>query len=177
VPAGSSGAAACGAGGVMAWERGAGKGREGAEGVDVDYARVDIGGTFTDLVALDESTGAVVNAKALSTPRALIEGVLHCVDQTGVRLETCRLVLHGTTIGINVLLEGKGAKTSLVTTEGFRDVLEIGRGKFVRMYDVLSRRCGRLLGGQCLSLADYVTVTGTRDGATPAGAPLMLPSL
>ena len=101
---------------------------------------VDIGGTFTDLVALDEATGAVVNAKALSTPRSLLDGVLHCVDQAGVRLPDCRLVIHGTTIGINALLEGKGARTGLVTTEGFRDVLEIGRGNFLRMYDVLYRR-------------------------------------
>jgi N-methylhydantoinase A len=101
---------------------------------------VDIGGTFTDLVALDESTGAVTNAKALSTPRDLLEGVLRCVDQAGVRLQDCRLVIHGTTIGINALLEGKGARTGLITTQGFLDVLEIGRGNFLKMYDVLYRR-------------------------------------
>ena len=101
---------------------------------------VDIGGTFTDMAALDETTGAVTNAKALSTPRDLLDGVLRCVDQAGVRLADCRLVIHGTTIGINALLEKKGALTGLVTTEGFRDVLEIGRGNFLRMYDVLYRR-------------------------------------
>jgi N-methylhydantoinase A len=101
---------------------------------------VDIGGTFTDLVALDEATGAVVTTKALSTPRDLLAGVLRCVDQTGVRLAECRLLIHGTTIAINALLEHKGARTGLVTTEGFRDVLEIGRGNFLRMYDVLYRR-------------------------------------
>jgi N-methylhydantoinase A len=101
---------------------------------------VDIGGTFTDLVALDERTGAVVNEKALSTPRALLDGVLQCVDQARVDLADCRLVIHGTTIGINALIEEKGARTGLVTTEGFRDVLEIGRGNFLRMYDVLYRR-------------------------------------
>lgn len=101
---------------------------------------VDIGGTFTDLVALDETTGTVVNAKALSTPSELIDGVLRCVDQAGVDLADCRLVLHGTTIGINALLEGKGARTGLLTTQGFGDVLEIGRGNFLRMYDVLYRR-------------------------------------
>jgi len=68
---------------------------------------VDIGGTFTDLVALDEATGTVVNTKALSTPQELLDGVLRCVDQAGTRLEDCRLVIHGTTIGINALLEGK----------------------------------------------------------------------
>jgi N-methylhydantoinase A len=101
---------------------------------------VDIGGTFTDLVALDEATGAVVNAKALSTPSTLLDGVLRCADQAGVDLADCRLTIHGTTIGINALLEGKGARTGLLTTEGFRDVLEIGRGNFLRMYDVLYRR-------------------------------------
>jgi N-methylhydantoinase A len=101
---------------------------------------VDIGGTFTDLAAFDEATGAVTNAKALSTPRDLLDGVLRCVDQAGVRLADCRLLIHGTTIGINALLEKKGALTGLVTTEGFRDVLEIGRGNFLRMYDVLYRR-------------------------------------
>ena len=94
---------------------------------------VDIGGTFTDLVALDEATGAVVTTKALSTPRELLEGVLRCVDQAGVRLPDCRFVIHGTTIGINALVELKGARTGLVTTEGFRDVLEIGRGNFLKM--------------------------------------------
>src|SRR5436309_15124462 len=77
---------------------------------------VDIGGTFTDLAALDETTGAVVNTKALRTPRALLAGVLRCVDQAGVRLAACRLVIHGTTIGINALLERKGATTGLATT-------------------------------------------------------------
>ncbi|HEY3097859.1 MAG TPA: hydantoinase/oxoprolinase family protein [Methylomirabilota bacterium] len=101
---------------------------------------VDIGGTFTDLVALDETMGVVVNAKALSTPSKLLDGVLRCADQAGVDLADCRLAIHGTTIGINALLEGKGARTGLVTTEGFRDVLEIGRGNFLRMYDVLYRR-------------------------------------
>jgi N-methylhydantoinase A len=101
---------------------------------------IDIGGTFTDLVVLDEATGAVTNTKALSTPRDLLQGVLRCVDQAGVDLRDGQLVIHGTTVGINALLERKGARTALVTTEGFRDVLEIGRGNFLRMYDVLYRR-------------------------------------
>ena len=79
---------------------------------------IDVGGTFTDLVALDEATGAVVTTKALSTPRDLLDGVLACVDQAGVRLADCRFVIHGTTIGINALLELKGARTGLVTRIG-----------------------------------------------------------
>jgi N-methylhydantoinase A len=101
---------------------------------------VDIGGTFTDLVALDEATGRIVTAKALSTPRDLLAGVLRCVDEAGLRLADCHLLIHGTTIGINALLERTGARTGLLTTEGFRDVLEIGRGNFLKMYDVLYRR-------------------------------------
>jgi N-methylhydantoinase A len=101
---------------------------------------VDIGGTFTDLVVLDEATGRVATTKALSTPHDLLEGVLRCVDQAGVDLRDGRLVIHGTTVAINAVLERTGARTALVTTEGFRDVLEIGRGNFLKMYDVLYRR-------------------------------------
>ncbi len=122
---------------------------------------VDIGGTFTDLVALDEATGAVTNAKALSTPGDLLEGVLRCVDQAGVRLPDCRLVIHGTTIGINALLEGKGARTGLITTQGFRDVLEIGRGNFLKMYDVLYRRPTPLVPrGRRLEVAERLSAQG-----------------
>jgi N-methylhydantoinase A len=122
---------------------------------------VDIGGTFTDLVALDEATGSVVNTKALSTPQELLDGVLRCVDQAGVRLEDCRLVIHGTTIGINALLEGKGARTGLITTEGFRDVLEIGRGNFLRMYDVLYRRPAPLVPrGRRLEARERLSASG-----------------
>jgi N-methylhydantoinase A len=122
---------------------------------------VDIGGTFTDLVALDEATGTVVNTKALSTPRELLEGVLRCVDQARVRLAECRLVIHGTTIGINALIEEKGARTGLITTEGFRDVLEIGRGNFLRMYDVLYRRPPPLVPrGRCLEVPERLTARG-----------------
>jgi N-methylhydantoinase A len=122
---------------------------------------VDIGGTFTDLVVLDEATGAVRSTKALSTPQELLDGVLRCVDQAGARLDDCRLVLHGTTIGINALIEGKGARTGLITTEGFRDVLEIGRGNFLRMYDVLYRRPTPLVPrGRCLEVPERLGARG-----------------
>ena len=122
---------------------------------------VDIGGTFTDLVALDEATGAVINTKALSTPADLLMGVLRCVDQAGARLPDCHLVIHGTTIGINALLEGKGARTGLITTQGFRDILEIGRGNFLRMYDVLYRRPTPLVPrGRRLEVMERLTARG-----------------
>ena len=122
---------------------------------------IDIGGTFTDLVALDEATGSVVDTKALSTPQDLLQGILRCVDQAGARLDDCRLAIHGTTLGINALLEHKGARTGLVTTEGFRDVLEIGRGNFLRMYDVLYRRPTPLVPrGRRLEVGERVTARG-----------------
>lgn len=122
---------------------------------------IDIGGTFTDLVALDEATGAVVATKALSTPHDLLQGILRCVDQAGVRLPDCRLVIHGTTIGINALLERRGARTGLLTTEGFRDVLEIARGNFLRMYDVLYRRPEALVPrGRRLEVPERMTARG-----------------
>ena len=122
---------------------------------------IDIGGTFTDLVALDEATGAMVDTKALSTPQDLLQGILRCVDQTGARLADCRLVIHGTTIGINALLERKGARTGLLTTAGFRDVLEIGRGNFLRMYDVLYQRPAPLVPrGLCLEVPERLTARG-----------------
>jgi N-methylhydantoinase A len=122
---------------------------------------IDIGGTFTDLVALDEATGTLVDTKALSTPHDLLLGILRCVDQAGARLSDCRLVIHGTTIGINALMERKGARTGLITTEGFRDVLEIGRGNFLRMYDVLYRRPAALVPrGLRLEVAERVTARG-----------------
>jgi N-methylhydantoinase A len=122
---------------------------------------VDIGGTFTDLVALDEATGAVATAKALSTPRDLLDGVLRCVDQAGLDLADTRLVTHGTTVGINALVERKGAVTGLITTGGFRDVLEIGRGNFLRMYDPLYQRPPRLVPrGRCLEVPERLTARG-----------------
>ena len=137
---------------------------------------VDIGGTFTDLVAFDEATGTVVNAKALSTPSGLLDGVLRCADQAGIALADCRLTIHGTTIGINALLEGKGARTGLLTTEGFRDVLEIGRGNYLRMYDVLYRRPAPLVPrGRRLEVSERLSARGEvlvplDDGAVRAAA-------
>jgi N-methylhydantoinase A len=101
---------------------------------------VDIGGTFTDLVALDEFTGKIINTKALTTSHDLTEAILTCVEQAGVDLKQTELVIHGTTVGVNALIEHKGAKTALFTTEGFRDVLEIGRGNSLRMYDLFYKR-------------------------------------
>lgn len=89
---------------------------------------VDIGGTFTDLVIMNQSTGQVRFHKVLSTPKAPAVGMLKGLDETGVIKDTGFLV-HGTTAGLNAILSGAGDRIALVTTEGFADVLEIGRGE------------------------------------------------
>ncbi|MDR1603721.1 MAG: hydantoinase/oxoprolinase family protein [Gracilibacteraceae bacterium] len=86
----------------------------------------DIGGTFTDLVALARDGGMVI-AKGDTTPPNFEEGVMRLLAQSGVKAEETIAFIHGTTTIINALTERKGAKTGLITTRGFRDVLEIAR--------------------------------------------------
>ena len=87
----------------------------------------DIGGTFTDFPAFDQSTGQQLLGKALSTPSRLVDGISHGVDKAGTRYADAELFLHCSTIAINTMLERTGAKTALLITEGFRDIYEIGR--------------------------------------------------
>ena len=88
---------------------------------------VDVGGTFTDIVCLDSQTQALLSAKVPSLPGSQWRGVLNALGELGIDSAEIRAFVHGTTIATNALLERKGAKTALVTTEGFRDTLEIGR--------------------------------------------------
>ena len=80
---------------------------------------VDIGGTFTDLVFLNEESGEIASTKALTTPDQLTTAVLSCLELARVDLSKTRFVIHGTTVGINAVIERKGAKTALLTTDGF----------------------------------------------------------
>ena len=89
---------------------------------------VDVGGTFTDLIAYDAG-GALHSAKVPSLPGEQWRGVLDALASLGVEPGSIRAFVHGTTIATNALLERKGATTGLVTTEGFRDLLEIGKGR------------------------------------------------
>jgi len=92
---------------------------------------VDVGGTFTDVLLVDERAGSTWRAKTSSTPHDQSVGVLHGIDkvceQAGVDRAAIAHVLHGTTVATNAILEGKGATVGLVTTEGFRQVLQIAR--------------------------------------------------
>jgi N-methylhydantoinase A len=87
----------------------------------------DIGGTFTDVATFDPSSGRLCFGKALTTPRALVKGIEAGVQKAGTGFAGVSLFLHGTTVAINAMLERTGAATALVTTQGFRDVYEIGR--------------------------------------------------
>jgi N-methylhydantoinase A len=95
-------------------------------------AATDVGGTFTDLVyfSIDAETGAqeVLTGKSDSTPPNFEEGVLKVLEKSGVTVEDIAFLAHGTTVVINALAERKGVTTGLITTEGFRDSLEIARG-------------------------------------------------
>jgi N-methylhydantoinase A len=97
----------------------------------------DIGGTFTDLVYLDEDTGEVRVAKASTTPADFSQGILDTLNKAD-RVDTSRtsFFVHGTTVVINALTERKGVKTGLITTHGFRDVLEIQRSNRPDIYNL-----------------------------------------
>jgi N-methylhydantoinase A len=100
---------------------------------------VDIGGTFTDIVALD-GDGRLTLTKVPSTPKNLLDGIGAAVQRVlalaGARPADVERFIHGTTVATNAVLEQKGALTALLTTEGFEDVLELGRQKRSRMYDL-----------------------------------------
>ena len=92
---------------------------------------VDIGGTFTDVVLWREGSENLVQVKLLTTPddpsRAVLDGVGQALDRAGINARQLTSVVHGTTLVANALIERKGVTTGLITTAGFRDVLEIGR--------------------------------------------------
>jgi len=82
----------------------------------------DIGGTFTDIAVFDDKSGRLTFGKALSTPERLVDGISAGVEKANSDYRAAGLFLHGSTVAINTILERTGAKTALVTTEGFRDV-------------------------------------------------------
>ncbi len=100
---------------------------------------VDTGGTFTDLVWLDEE-GRVQVHKVLSTPDNPARAVLKGLEELPSETHEARRIVHGSTVATNALLERKGARTALITTAGFEDVLEIGRQTRPNLYDLTGKR-------------------------------------
>ena len=101
---------------------------------------IDVGGTFTDLVFFDDATGKMLADKRPTTPGALADGIMAVITAAvgSDQLKATEYFLHGTTVGINAVLERKGAKVGLLTTRNFRDVLDIRRGERDHMLDLMS---------------------------------------
>ncbi|GAC1323660.1 MAG: hydantoinase/oxoprolinase family protein [Chloroflexota bacterium] len=99
---------------------------------------VDVGGTFTDAVAL--VGGRLVTSKVVSTAEDPSRGVMAAVKATGASMESVVRFVHGMTVATNALLERTGAKTASITTAGFRDLIEIGRQNRPMLYDLTARR-------------------------------------
>ncbi|HEY5350078.1 MAG TPA: hydantoinase/oxoprolinase family protein, partial [Candidatus Lustribacter sp.] len=101
---------------------------------------VDIGGTFTDLVAFDRSSNRVVYTKSPTTYGDFGAGILDCFAKVELEPADVELINHGTTLVINALIQRNGARAALVTTKGFRDVLEIARGNRPDPFDLYFKR-------------------------------------
>ena len=101
---------------------------------------IDIGGTFTDVVALDNESGELQYTKVNSTPPRLVDGFMQGADRvremSSAHFADVSRIAHGTTIGTNAILEARGSAIGILTTKGFEDVLTIGRQKRSDMYDV-----------------------------------------
>ncbi len=147
---------------------------------------IDVGGTFTDLTAVDQATGRVVVTKVPSERSREAAAVLAGLRALGIASEDVRRVVHGTTVGTNAVLERRGARVALLTTAGFRDLIEIGRTKrnipalfvptFVRPRPVVDRRhrfevTERLLAdGAVGTPLDMASVDAALDLALAGGA-------
>src|SRR5713101_5221478 len=147
---------------------------------------IDVGGTFTDLTAVDAETGRVVVTKVPSRPRHEAAAVLAGLEALDIAGAAVRRLVHGTTVGTNAVLERRGARVAVLTTAGFRDLIEIGRTKrnipalfvptFVRPKPVVERKhrfevTERLnADGSILVPLDTVSVERALDGALGTGA-------
>ena len=101
---------------------------------------IDIGGSFTDIVAWDPSTGAIHYAKTPTYPTDLVRSLREAIDAVPDSLRGVAVLRHGTTVVINTILTSSGARTALLTTVGFRDVLEIGRTNWPEPYNLFHNR-------------------------------------
>jgi N-methylhydantoinase A len=126
---------------------------------------VDVGGTFTDLVLYDVDSGRLEFAKTPSTPAnqsvGVVNGVRQLIERLQIAPSAIKFFIHGTTVATNTLLERKGARTALIVTEGFRDVLHIGRQDRPRLHDWRVRRPAALIPRHlCYEARERVLYTG-----------------
>ncbi|HTI88414.1 MAG TPA: hydantoinase/oxoprolinase family protein [Alphaproteobacteria bacterium] len=101
---------------------------------------LDIGGTFTDLVAFDLATGSIRHAKSSTTPYDLSVGIRKTLEKSGLPIDAIDTFVHGSTVAINTAIERNGAKTALLVTSGTRDVYQIGRGNRPESYNFFFKR-------------------------------------
>jgi N-methylhydantoinase A len=101
---------------------------------------LDIGGTFTDLIAFDEASGTIRHAKSSTTPYDLSVGIRDTLSKSGLSFTEAHSFVHGSTTAINTAIERTGAKTALFVTEGTRDVYKIGRGNRPESYNLFFKR-------------------------------------
>jgi N-methylhydantoinase A len=130
---------------------------------------MDIGGTFTDVVAYDEETGRYTAGKSSTTPADLTEGVLGALTAIGAPPEECSFAVHGTTQGLNAFLQRRGERVLLLATEGAGDVYHLARGNRTRLYDIHFRKPTPLV-----PRADIVEIGGRLDYAGEQLQPLDL---
>jgi N-methylhydantoinase A len=102
----------------------------------MNWLGVDVGGTFTDLVLFDRASGRLRVLKTPSTPQDQSEGILAGVRRLAVAADGLERIVHGTTVATNTALEGDGARLAVVATAGHRDVLVVGRGNRMAMYNI-----------------------------------------
>ena len=127
---------------------------------------IDVGGTFTDFVLLDEEKSSFAVGKCLTTPAdpgiGVLQGTRQLLEKTGLPLSKVDNAVHGTTLVTNTIIERKGAKTGLITTKGWRDTLEIGRDIRYDLYDLFIERPEPLVPRY---LRKEVTERVNKDGA------------
>jgi len=127
---------------------------------------IDIGGTFTDVVLLSEQTGLVDTLKVLTTPEDVAKGFLEAIDyvlaRARLRPQGVRHIMHGTTVATNAIIENKIARTALVVTRGFRDLLEIARQTRPDLYDLFCDKPAPLAPRDlCFEVTERLDADGT----------------
>jgi N-methylhydantoinase A len=123
---------------------------------------VDVGGTFTDLVLFDRGSGSLKILKTPSTPRNQSEGILNGVRLLGIDVPRLEKFVHGTTVATNTALERDGASLAVLTTAGHRDVLIVGRGNRMAMYNIKAPPIQPLLSrSRCLEIDERMRADGT----------------
>ena len=124
---------------------------------------IDIGGTFTDIVALDATSGERRIAKVPTVPHAPLAGIIDALTAIALGWSDVAELIHGTTLVTNALVEGKTARVALITTAGFEDVLAIGRQSRRALYDLaaLPRLPPDVPAERCFGLAERLDAQGT----------------